>query len=103
VTGLILPFTVTLAVTANSDYGEASDVQSIVNNAFYQVTGQMPTSQIVGTTAPGATLPALQIDASGNPVAMTAAPVAESTSGSSLLLFGIVLAALIGAELIERI
>lgn len=42
-----LPFNCTLSVGVQGNYGSENDVQSIVDNAFYQVTGQLPTSSSI--------------------------------------------------------
>lgn len=42
-----LPFSVNLSVGVNGSYSSQDDVKSIIDNAFYQVTGQLPQSSSV--------------------------------------------------------
>lgn len=61
--GSNFPFQATLDVQVSSDFGDPSDVLSIVENAFYQVTGVYPTA----ASAPSVTPPGGSAQPTGQP------------------------------------
>lgn len=71
-------YTATITVTARADYGQPEDAGAIVANAFYQVTGSLPTVAIDSTV----------ID-SALPAVTSPGPTAEITTGLQSLLVGV--------------
>jgi hypothetical protein len=61
--GSNFPFQATLDVQVPSDFGDPSDVLSIVMNAFFQVTGAYPTAG----SAPSVTAPGGSAQSTGQP------------------------------------
>jgi hypothetical protein len=46
-TSFTLPFSVTMQVTTDGDWGDSSDLQAVIDNAFYQVTGKLPSASSI--------------------------------------------------------
>jgi len=76
--GSNFPFQATLDVQVPSDFGDPSDVLSIVENAFYQVTGAYPTA----ASAPSVTAPGGSAQSTGQPD-LSSSGVGGSGSGVS--------------------
>jgi hypothetical protein len=66
-------FQLTASLQTSADFGAVADIQSIVDNSIYQITGKLPVSTIPGITVPG------------NAPAITGSPAQALASATSSL------------------